>query len=103
MFARRSLLVAVFAAGSLASGCTLCKPIVGAVAGPVVLLGSTGGDWSCGCHDGRAVAVVLIVAAGVGAAAGLVTGIISDVNALSGRAEDPCRNWWHPLATNLDP
>jgi hypothetical protein len=102
MHARQPLLVAVLMAGSLASGCTLCKPVVGAVAGPVVLLGASGGDWGCGCHDGRAVAAVLIVAAGVGAAAGLVTGVISDVQALSGAATDPCRNWWHPFATNTD-
>lgn len=90
----------MLSAGSLASGCTLCKPVVGAVAGPVILLGHSTGGWGCGCGDPRALTVVLLVFAGVGAAAGLATGIASDVQALSGAADDPCRNWWDPFATN---
>lgn len=86
------------------SGCTLCKPVVGAITGPVVLFGSGAGDlhWhgGCGCNDGYAILAVLAVASGVGAVAGLVTGIISDVQALTGEATDPCANWADPFKTN---
>lgn len=34
------------------------------------------------------------------AGVGLVTGIVSDVQALTGDARDPCRNWYDPFATN---
>jgi hypothetical protein len=87
---------------ALGSGCTVCKPVVGAVVGPVMLLGGSVGGGGCCCDDGRAVAVVFLVFAGVGAGAGLVTGIISDVQALAGQAPDPTANWWDPFATNTD-
>lgn len=81
-------------------GCTLVKPVAGAIVGPVVLLGASNGDLGgCGC-DARGVLAACAVAAGVGAAVGLVTGVVSDVQALSGAAEDATANWWHPLKTN---
>ncbi len=97
---RRSLAVLALFGGSLASGCTLAKPVVGAVTGPVVVLGALGGGGGCGCTDGRAILVLMAVGSAVGAGVGLVTGIISDVQALTGEAEDPTRNWWDPLKTN---
>ncbi len=93
-------LAAVLVLGLGSGGCTLCKPIIGAVTGPALILSHAGPDWGrCGC-DGRAAAAVLVVAAAIGAAAGLVTGVISDVQALRGHAQDPTRNWWNPFATN---
>jgi ammonia channel protein AmtB len=80
--------------------CTLAKPMVGAFTGPVVALGNSSGSFGCGCGDGRGVVVVLGAMAIAGAACGLVTGIISDVQALSGNCSDPCENWWDPFATN---
>ncbi|MBL8753142.1 MAG: hypothetical protein JNK15_07560 [Planctomycetes bacterium] len=100
---RRSLACALLSVAATGSGCTLAKPVVGAVVGPVILLGGGGGGGGCGCDDGRAAAAVLFVFAGIGAGAGLVTGIISDVQALSGEAADPTANWWDPFATNTDP
>ena len=101
-FARSLVLcLAGFLVVSSASGCTLVKPVVGAVTGPVVLLAASGGQGiGCGCQDGRAILVLFAVAAAIGAGGGLVTGIISDVQALCGVADDPCRNWQHPFATN---
>lgn len=80
-------------------GCTLAKPIVGAVTGPAVILANVN---TCYCGDWQGAACVLAVGAAIGAACGVVTGIISDVQALTGAATDPCRNWWNPLATNTD-
>ena len=83
-------------------GCTLVKPVIGAVVGPVVILahsnGSVGtGGCGCGCEG---IVAFLAAGAAIGAAGGLVTGIISDVQALDGTAEDPTANWWDPLKTN---
>jgi len=81
-------------------GCTLVKPVTGAIVGPFVILGGSNGNLcGCGC-DGRAVLVALAAMSAVGACVGLVTGIISDVQALDGTAEDPTANWWDPLKTN---
>jgi hypothetical protein len=86
------------------SGCTLAKPIVGAVVGPVVVLGGSGGSGcGCSCDDGRAIVALLAIGSAVGAVMGLVTGIISDVQALTGAAPEPTRNWWNPLVTNTTP
>lgn len=79
-------------------GCTLVKPAVGAIVGPAVALGSTGSPF-CGC-DGRGVLAALAVTAAAGAAVGLVTGVISDVQWLSGAAHDPTANWNNPFKTN---
>lgn len=82
-------------------GCTLVKPVVGAIAGPaVVLSGSDGLFGGCGCGDARGVLAVLAVTAAAGAAVGLVTGVISDVQWLSGAASDPTANWADPFKTN---
>ncbi len=99
--ARAFALVAVL--GLLATGgCTLVKPVTGAIAGPFVILGSSNGAFcGCGCGcDGRGVLVALAVMSAVGAGVGLVTGIISDVQALTGAAADPTANWWDPMRTN---
>lgn len=90
--------VCTFALGS--GGCTLCKPVVGAVAGPVVMIGAIGQSGGCGCGDGRALLGLLAIGAAIGAGAGLVTGVISDVQYVCGYADDPTRNWWNPFATN---
>lgn len=101
MPARSRVLLAVVCLVLLATGgCTLVKPVVGAVMGPVVILaGSDGYLGGCGC-DARGAVAVLAVSSAVGALIGLVTGIISDVQALNGAAHDPTANWWHPLKTN---
>jgi hypothetical protein len=82
------------------AGCTLVKPVVGAVTGPVVILGE--GGFGTGCHgDGRGMVAVFGAMSALGAVGGLVTGVISDVQVLSGAAEwDPTGNWWHPFKTN---
>lgn len=93
----------VLTAGLSSSGCTLCKPVVGAITGPVVMLGNSNGDFGgcgCSCDGGYAVLGVLGVMAGIGAVGGLVTGIISDIQVLTGDAEDPTRNWADPFKTN---
>lgn len=92
----------VLATGLGSSGCTLVKPVVGAVTGPVVMLAATDGHVGCGC-DPYAGLAVLGVGAAIGAVAGLVTGLISDIQWLCGEADDPCRNWWNPVATNTMP
>lgn len=101
---RRALPVLLVGTCLLQSGCTLAKPVVGVFTGPVVLLagsGGGGGGWGCGCRgDGRAVLYLFAVLAVVGAGGGLVTGIISDVQVLTGAASDPCDNWWDPFRTN---
>lgn len=98
---RRLLAAAALAGCFVAPGCTLAKPLVGIITGPVVLLANTGGyHGGCGCDDGRALIGLFGIMAAIGATAGLVTGIISDVQWMTGAAEDPCRNWADPFATN---
>lgn len=76
------------------------KPVTGAVLGPVVILGSSSGQF-CSCSaDGRAWVAALAAMSAMGAVVGLVTGVISDVQAISGAASDPTANWWNPLKTN---
>ena len=100
--ARRAMMVLLVGTCLLQSGCTLTKPVVGAFTGPAVLLtGGSGSGWGCGCRgDGRAVLYLFAVLAVVGAGGGLVTGIISDVQVLTGAASEPCHNWWEPFRTN---
>lgn len=76
----------------------MIKPVVGAVTGPA--FGAQFLGPSCGCNDGRGVLAFLGVMAVAGAGVGLVTGVISDVQALTGEAPDPCRNWYDPFSTN---
>ena len=100
---RRLATIAALCAISLGSGgCTLAKPFVGAVVGPAMMVGAIGNSGSC-CRcgdDGRALLAVLAFSAAIGAGAGLVTGVISDVQFVCGYADDPARNWWNPFATN---
>lgn len=93
----RLLTASVLAAAAFSStSCTLAKPFVCAVTAPIYVLGRTE---PCGC-DPRGAACGIVIVAAVGAAAGLVTGIISDINYLSGRASEPARNLLDPFATN---
>lgn len=98
-----ALTAIVLTAGMTTSGCTVCKPVVGVITGPVVILGNSSGDFGgcgCSCNDGYAVLGVFGVMAGIGAVGGLVTGIISDIQVLTGDAQDPTRNWADPFKTN---
>lgn len=79
------------------TSCTLVKPLVCAVTMPVYMLGNSD---ACGC-DPRAAACGLVVMAAIGAACGLVTGIISDINWIMGEADNPVRNIHDPFATNI--
>ena len=91
---------AVLALGLGSTGCTLVKPLVGAVVGPAIMLGNSGGDFSgCGCN-GEGIVAALTVMAAVGAGAGLITGIISDVRVICGCSESPTNNWWDPFKIN---
>jgi hypothetical protein len=66
----------------------------------VVILGHSNGNLGgCGC-SGEGVLAALCVVSAVGCAAGLVTGIVSDVRVLCGHADDPCSNWADPFAIN---
>ena len=96
------LMTFVLGAGLPMTGCTVAKPLVGAVTGPIVLLAASNGSF-CSCGDGRAVLYLFVFMAAVGAGGGLVTGIISDVQVLTGAADDPCHNWWEPFRTNTMP
>jgi hypothetical protein len=89
--------IAAFGCGS--SGCTVVKPLVGAISGPVVAIGASNGDL-CGCGDWRGVVCALAICSAIGAAGGLVTGIVSDVRVLTGDAVDPTDNWWDPFEIN---
>ncbi|MFT4514169.1 MAG: hypothetical protein ACI91B_002877 [Planctomycetota bacterium] len=97
MSTKRLLMASALAALAFSStSCTLAKPFVCAVTTPVYVLGNSG---DCGC-DPRGAACGFLVVAAVGAAAGLVTGIISDINWIRGKADDPTRNIGDPFATN---
>lgn len=78
------------------TSCTLGKPLVCAVTTPCYVIGHSSG----GCGDPRGLACAAMLFGAAGAAAGLVTGIVSDVNWMLGRATDPCRNLHDPFATN---
>lgn len=84
------------------AGCTLVKPVVGAVTGPIVMFARSDGSLgSCNCScDGRAIVCALALLAAIGATGGLVTGIISDVQAVCCDVDDPTANWWDPFALN---
>ena len=80
-------------------GCTVVKPVIGCLTGPVVLLAqpSCHHSWNC---DGKDATYMLVALAAVGAEVGLVTGIVSDYQALTGAVDEPTANWWNPFATN---
>jgi len=96
-------LAAVSAIGLGTGGCTVVKPVVGAVYGPVVLLAASDGALGASCADGRGVLIVFAIFAAIGATGGLVTGVISDVQFLCGDVEEPTRHWAHPFKTNTSP
>ncbi len=74
------------------------KPVVCAVTTPVQLFANSNAAYY-GC-DGRALLCAFALAAAVGAVGGLVTGVLSDVNVVAGRAPDPSRNLYDAFATN---
>ena len=95
----RCTLLLVLSLGT--GGCTLVKPVMGAVTGPIYAIGATGElPLGCRCDDGYGAAAFLIVSSAAGAVAGLVTGVISDFQVLAGRTDDPTRNWFNPFAVN---
>lgn len=101
MRARPWLPLFLAAAACSAGSCTLVKPVVCAFTAPILVIGHSDGDFcGCGCGDGRAVLAVFAVVAAVGAVGGLVTGVLSDINVVCGRAPEPCANFWDPFATN---
>jgi hypothetical protein len=92
-----------------AGGCTLCKPVVGALTGPVMLFGAAGEglgrSWGSGwgqCGDGRAALVLLALSSAAGVVGGLVTGVVSDIRWATGDCTDPTLNWYDPFRTNQD-
>lgn len=93
---RLAMISALVALAFSSTSCTLAKPLVCAVTTPAYLLGKSG---ACGC-DPRGAACGFLLVAAVGAAGGLVTGIISDINWITGEADDPTRNIGDPFATN---
>jgi len=98
---RRVGLVMALLASSTLGGCTLGKPIVGALTAPVLVFSEV--PVFFGCDDSsRQVACCLFGAVAVaGALSGLVTGLISDVRFLCGEVDDPFHNWWNPFATSV--
>ena len=80
------------------TSCTVTKPLVCAVALPAKAVGNP----SClgGCNDARALGCAFMVLAAVGAAGGLVTGFVSDVQVLCGATDDPTHNLADPFAVN---
>jgi hypothetical protein len=93
-------LVMALLASSLLGGCTLGKPIVGALTAPVLVFSDTPVFLGCN-EDAQQAACCLFAAVAIaGAIGGLVTGIISDVQYLTGEVDDPFENWWHPFATS---
>ena len=55
----------------------------------------------CGCDgDGRGWLCAFAFMMAVGAVCGLVTGVVSDVQYLTGAATDPTANWYDPFKTN---
>lgn len=94
---RRLALTAALALAAPAGGCTVCKPVVGALAAPFVVLGPSGYH-GCGCDDGRAALAAFAVIAAAGAVCGLVTGILTDVEIVCGNNPEPLCYWWDPFA-----
>jgi hypothetical protein len=96
---RRLALVAALGLAAPAGGCVLCKPVVGALVGPVVFLGRGNGNSFGSCHgDARGLLAAYAVLVAAGAVCGLVTGAITDVRVVCGCEPDPLCNWWDPFA-----
>ncbi len=98
-FAARCLAAGALAICCSTSGCTLAKPLAGVFTGPVMIFAHSDGNFG-GCGNGEGIAYAFAAMSVVGAVAGLVTGIISDVQVLTGAARNPANNWWDPFATN---
>ena len=81
----------------LASSCTLAKPLIGAVTAPAYLLASD----DCNRFDSCTLPCGVVAMAAAGAVGGFVTGVISDIYWLTGKANDPVRNIHDPFATNV--
>lgn len=92
------LLPALALAFLTGTGCTVTKPLVCAVALPAKAVGNP----SClgACNDARALGCAFMVLAAVGAAGGLVTGFVSDIQFLCGATDDPTHNLADPFAVN---
>jgi hypothetical protein len=103
MFASRHLLAlaAALALSVGCGGCTVVKPVIGAFSGPVMMLGNSD-SWTSDCGRPETILCALGVMAAIGAGAGLVTGIISDVRYVCGYADDPTNNWWDPFKINIE-
>lgn len=105
LVARLTLIALV---GGSCSSCTVVKPVVGLVTGPVLALSGQRGPIAApqllSCDetqpDGGAGAMIVVGYTFFGAVGGLVTGAISDWAALTASANDPTANWWDPWATN---
>ncbi len=80
-------------------GCTVVKPVIGCLTGPVVVLAQPS-YYNGGSCDGEGATYVIVALAAIGAAVGLVTGVVSDYQALTGAVDEPTANWWNPFATN---
>ena len=81
------------------SSCTLAKPLVCAVTAPAYVL-SHGGANAGGDSSGGVLCAIAAISA-VGAAGGLVTGVISDIHYICGHAHEPARNIGNPFLTNV--
>jgi hypothetical protein len=82
-------------------GCTLVKPVIGTFAAPVIMLGKSDSRTS-DFGNPEAILCAVGVMSVIGAGAGLVTGIISDLRYVCGYADDPTNNWWDPFKINIE-
>lgn len=93
----RLLMVACLMGAALGTkSCTIAKPVVCVITTPAKALGEAGRSY----YSLEAAACGLMAMSAIGAAAGLVTGFLSDMNVLLGVADDPVRNIHDPFKTN---
>lgn len=76
--------------------CTVAKPVVCAVTTPARALSEAGRSY----YSLEGTVCGLMTMSAIGAAAGLVTGFLSDINVLRGVADDPDRNIHDAFRTN---
>ncbi len=103
---------AALALSCLLCSCTVTKPVVCTFTWPVLLFAEPGTQTQLFGHqsgtgntyeDGRTGAYILLgFLFAIGPVGGLVTGVISDINVLTGESTSghPARNLYHPLLTN---